>query len=489
MPLPSNKYNKNRYTRHPLWHWVGRPLFRRLAYVATAVLSVVSIIPLSLKMLWNLCNFKFKAAAKNFLAVIVAPLGMVLISIASIFFPSKVGGYLVKWGVLPAAQCKKKEKPRIKEFLDSRNGASIYQLFFNPNGSAVIPGDNEKAVFKIKYFNYPGTFLFPKIKDNNNSKNLKDLKCTSPDSVVRLVNAGIKQVYELKGKKDWSWVSNKLHFYGHSLGGGVALQVAAHFKVEHDVDINVFCDRTFSSIKDVAAEWINRLTGLPQSYGRILASTVLFAAGNWNLDSMAAVKKLTPKFLKYVNVGHINQEEEEDNLKWFEKLFKEDADKIILNGSTLADGIEASEYADLKKRGRLVVGKKRTFSSTEEENDYHARNTFESMMLFCGRRVGYDPKILFRGFKHLPDFYQKLERGHEVYCQKRNGYLDDSHATFAVAPASHMDSLKRLFVKNEKDPSSCSNVSAFSFFYQDLLDQASSAHGATFSRTGRRNSG
>jgi hypothetical protein len=192
------------------------------------------------------------------------------------------------------------------------NEQAPYRIVFNANA---IPyqlissryelwsSEMNRVKCNVITFNYPGVTIYK-------NKNVRDKDADEElESIDEVVNAGIAQIYALRRMKQWTWeqIAQRVHLYGHSLGGAVAVEVRAHFIEHHQVYLKTFADRTFSSLSSVGAAHINSLTGVPMEYASLVASTVLSGATNWNLDAVGSLKRWGVERFNYINLVHESQ--------------------------------------------------------------------------------------------------------------------------------------------------------------------------------------
>lgn len=395
----------HKYIKLPFFtNYFIKPILRRFAWAATFALSVVSIVPLLLKCIINLLDSYYHPhsrieAKKNAVGILIAPL-ISLLSLLSVIFPSFLGSRIGKIVVLPITllyyfthtpsgkrSLKEEIGPRpnptpfeheaflhfslfnktIHSLLPSNRSfpivtgvdgieidtvdiplnklndskatrirlvfcaaAEMYQLRFNK-----IPHENELLHCDTRLFNYPG------VTKNNATSSLD------------WINAGIAEVYDLAKKNNWSnaELEKNCHLSGYCFGGAVALQVAAYFKEKHNIDLLMFIDRSFTSYLAAMAGVLHTYSGLPFFLSQLLASTFLYGAGDLNMDSMAAIKKINPQKLYPINLGHptppILPKTRIEKLKYFFGIGKKpnSADNILQDGTALADGIKEAKIA------------------------------------------------------------------------------------------------------------------------------------------------
>lgn len=204
----------------------------------------------------------------------------------------------------------------------------------------------------------------------------------SPESVHEIVNDGIAQVYALKERMKWTWkqVEENVNFHGFSLGGAVALQVREHFINQTKPDsiyIKTFVDRSFRSLSDVVTEYANIYTGLPKWMAKPVATLALYGAGDWEIDSVASLKRCGDKNVNYINL--VSEEKVEvpsfwQKVKNFFGLGEASAspDPGIPGSSTLMAGlVEAAEenQSTAKILGNLAVRNAHAVTYTPPEAD------------------------------------------------------------------------------------------------------------------------
>ncbi|MHB1948446.1 MAG: hypothetical protein ACYCQI_10080 [Gammaproteobacteria bacterium] len=399
------------------WRYLGRPFTHRLAWLGALLLAVGAAIPLTLKALANLFISPLQAG-KNLAAAIGIPIGLGIVSAINIVFPTFGRSLLMKWLVIPAGVtfAKANKVPKgvrpIKEevgpklrvaseqtavmmvgesiFADFKGQVTValpalrsypevkglggividsvdiplqspekkiadkvsrYRLYFCPNAGfyqnnfsqLVVEGQRLKC--HTRAFNYPGV---------TKSDNL--------DSLYDVINAGIAQIYDLAKRNNWTNadIEKNLHLYGHCWGGAIAAQVAAYFKEKHQVNIKIFVDRSFLSLQSATAGFVNRECGLPLWYAKRFCAAIFFGGGEINLDSYIAVKKLDPSKVAYINLGHKNPPSVASGFLQKIKIFlglgkpSRDADNVIVDGATLADGLEHEKSTHISSSGVIV---------------------------------------------------------------------------------------------------------------------------------------
>lgn len=154
----------------------------------------------------------------------------------------------------------------------------------------------ERCDCHIRAFNYPS--LHPDIKHDYNN-----------NAVTLAVNAGIAQVYDVVQKRKLSFlapmdlakIEAQCALDGHSLGAGIALQVAAFFKIKYGADLEVYANRPFSSFDAAMAAQIDYNIAIPFWYGRACSRLLLYAAGDLNIDNVQAYRHLRPERAHYFN--------------------------------------------------------------------------------------------------------------------------------------------------------------------------------------------
>ena len=395
---PENKkYNKP----SGVWTYLGRPLSRFGAMIATVALSVGAVIPLAIKASANLLNAVFTANAgsakelvKNIGSIVAIPLGGIIS-----MFSIPVGGNLVKLIVLPAGihfnryiKVPANKRSFKDEVGPQKTNPEINSVFINENKSIteialpilrvypVIKTHNNKfvdaaTVMREQKGGIPDTTPKHRLLFNANGhfyqlgflsieQDTQEMKChthtfnyptvTKPgnfSSIYDLVYYGILQVYYLAEVNKWSdqELEEYLYLNGHSLGGAIALQVAAYFKKHHGINFIVFVDRSFSSLSLTFAAHIHDYTGLPLWYAKLLSATMLFAGGELDLDSIAATKILDPKKIIFINIGHIKPLPKPENT--FQKVKKyfgigepePNADPFVPDIATYAYGVRSAK--------------------------------------------------------------------------------------------------------------------------------------------------
>ena len=347
-----------KYLKHSaFWQKVGEPLARRAAWFGSLLLSAGASVPLTAKFAANgiigLLGRDVKAlqnAGENLGGAIALPVVIGGVSLASTLVPEQTGSKLVKRWVYQApinfkANCKVSDNKRsIAEEVGPRvtpqeteawhnyfstekliklpptrtfpevkgkNGIVIdtmdipycgadpnkvekYRLCFNTSFSyyqkqiETIIKQQSKIKAHTRLFNYPGIS-----------------KAGVVTSTEDLINAGIAEVYDLAKRNQWSNadLSRNLHLYSYCSGGLFATQVALYFKQKHNVDLTIFVDRCYSSWQGAIAREIHDHCGLPMSYGKLLAGSVLYATGDFNVNAEKAIEKLNPAFVNYINIA------------------------------------------------------------------------------------------------------------------------------------------------------------------------------------------
>lgn len=393
---------EKKYIRNSVaWEYLGAPISRRLAWLAASLLSFGTVLPFSIKFVINLIDSifdhdSFKEAMKNLGSAILFPLTAGLPASLSIlplptaipYSPSKSGAVLAKTLMLPIkplyslgkGKMKQEVGPRLTTQESSANIkmpvlGSVFSTLPSKRSYPEVRGINQNSfidtvdipastptskyrlVFNASLEIYQ--FNFSKYQKENEAINCNTRTFNYPsltkddvfESMNDLVNAGIAEVYDLAKKMNWKneEIEKNLHLFGYCFGGSIALQVAAYFKLRHQVNIPIFVDRSFSSINAVASKLIRDYTGLPEWYAKILCATYLFASGDLDIDSIAAVKKLDPNFVFYTNLDHSKIPTPPTTLaQKFKKFFgigksAKSADSIVLEGASLAESIDEAK--------------------------------------------------------------------------------------------------------------------------------------------------
>jgi len=247
---------------------------------------------------------------------------------------------------------------------EDRTTTSKYLIEFMPQGGFYQQSlwsmikNRDKFNYNVRAFNYPGVGkLYPK---PNHVYNNYDQFEFPAYSYLDLVNAGIAQIYQLAKKNQWTneQIAKNVKLQGTSLGGAIALQVAAYFKTNYQIEIPIIIDRTFSSSRALVAGLLNKYSSIPTWYCKWLMPMLLFAGDDWDIDSIAAFKELGSSKVEYRNIGHSPYEivEQEQKKRVVESRPKsswrkiqelvgrpiEDADPIIRDGATLLEGLGGS---------------------------------------------------------------------------------------------------------------------------------------------------
>jgi hypothetical protein len=353
---------QDKYIRRSVFkEYIFKPVARRVTWAFSCVLAVGAVIPLAFKMSVNIIDGVFfdrdslKMARRNLVGAIALPIvtGIpALLSVAPIptaipYSPFRLGGKLVKSLLTPIRIVLSVGKGNLDHFIKTKDmslRSSIgddehpleWKLPILPMTRLRLP---KKAKFStVKSYKQQTIDTVDILAEKDTKRwriaflaaaeiyefnfgryehECKDLDCNTRtfnypgivqgemDSMDEYVNAGIAEVYALAKQQDWSNqdIEKNLHFYGYCFGGNVAFLVAAYFKIKYNVDIPVFADRASSSLAAASAQLLAALTGLPVWYSRLMSRSFLYAAGELNLDSVAAIKKLNPKCVLPFNLS------------------------------------------------------------------------------------------------------------------------------------------------------------------------------------------
>ncbi len=336
-----------------------------------------------------------------------------------------------------------------------------YQIVFLPNAEAYQTGygnyvcpplTGDRYRYHTRIFNYPGVTIYQgkAVLDETNGlfdTIQKKWRQEFPESVVELIAAGVAQIYQLKAQNGWSWeqVVANLNLYGHSLGGGVAAQVRAHFIEYHQVYLKTFIDRSFSSLKAVGVSYANKYAHLPAWFSGPISQMALHGAGGWELDTLESLKKYGDKNVNYINVFLRPQEKYPSPWEQVKKFFGlgEDpvsADNIIFDDATLARGIEdthtaASTHAQVM---RLTLGTdkhKFYFQPDSDDANLNAHSAPLSCLSYIGTSgLSVDGAACYARWVHSSG-KAKPPRGEEV-CTFDQPPLDRRQSNAIVRPAA-----------------------------------------------------
>lgn len=161
-------------------------------------------------------------------------------------------------------------------------------------------------------------------------------------SKMDFINAGKAQIYQLAKDKQWTnkQIAANVFIMGHSLGGGIALEVAKYFKIEFGIDIPILVFNSFNSLHSAIAGHFHQHCGLSINFGRRLTLSVLESSGNWDLNSIDAAQKLNPDYLYYINLIHPTNT-------------NRNADNLIPDGSTFTEGMATQSSENMNSDGML----------------------------------------------------------------------------------------------------------------------------------------
>lgn len=399
---------QDKYIRRSLFKdYIFKPVARRVTWAFSCALAVGAVIPLAFKMSVNIIDGvlfdrdSLKRARRNLASAIALPLvtGVpALLSVTPIptaipFSPSRLGGNLVKSLLTPIRIVLSVGKGNLDHFIKTKD-----MSVKSSSGDDEHPLEWKLPKLGVTKLRLPKKAKFSKVKSYRQQTidtvdilseketdrwriaflaaaeiyefnfgryehECRDLDCNTRtfnypgivqgemDSMDEYVNAGIAEVYALAKQHDWSNedIAKKLHFYGYCFGGNVAFHVAVYFKVKHNIDIAVFADRSSSSLVAASAQLLAALTGLPVWYSRMMSRTFMYAAGELNLDSVAAIKKLNPKCVLAFNLSEEPVEREKESCGKKAKLClgigkpSKSADMVLRDDAVLAPFCDTSK--------------------------------------------------------------------------------------------------------------------------------------------------
>lgn len=165
------------------------------------------------------------------------------------------------------------------------------------------------------------------------------------DSSVVLINACIEVTRDLWEEMEWSKedAEKYLHIYARSLGAGIALQADKYFLEKHELNLMVWADRSFDSLRSAMAARLIRMTGMPAILANSFSFLLLLASGGWDFDSIEALSVLDPKNIYAQNLA-IKTEEPRTLHEQIREFFglrvkQNDADESIPDESRLVLGM------------------------------------------------------------------------------------------------------------------------------------------------------
>jgi hypothetical protein len=332
-----------------------KQVLQRLAWLGLLPLSLLSAVPLTFKFIANLLDSigdktSLIEARNNLGTLIGIPILGSIGSVLAFLFPDRIGSWFATKSITPMGLLFKLEENKTDQSLTlesklthgkqrltlpqnsqrrdvescdqttidsldiplADNNTSRHRITFNAalqiyhTEARSYTTENEALHCQTRAFNYPG------ITDNNHIDHMNDI-----------INAGIAQVYDLAKLHQWTnaEAEKNLHLYGYCYGGAVALQVAAYFKLRHQMNLKIFVDRSFRTLTDAIAGLMARHTGLPFWYARVMAGCYLYAGNELFLDSITAAKTLNKDYLYYINVGDANPDKRTTFYSTVKKFF------------------------------------------------------------------------------------------------------------------------------------------------------------------------
>lgn len=246
------------------------------------------------------------------------PLDSLLSGVASV--PNAIGGSVSSAAILPAkARPKPDQISILSEIKDEKVHIEKHLVITHDNAeldtievadASTLNQDPKNKIYIIK-FNGNGEQYEDEI--NRCVKDAKSLNCTivafnyrgvgystgNPNSKTTLVTDGIAEVQRVL---DQGVSPKHIILDGLSLGGGIATLVAKHF-YDKDKTVNLFNDRSFSSISSTATNLI--ASELPNYLQQSLecASYSCLKATDWEMNAAAAYKKLPDHAKGYMFVA------------------------------------------------------------------------------------------------------------------------------------------------------------------------------------------
>jgi len=325
--------------------WITRNVLRRLAWLAVGIGSIL-IVPLAfIQSICFVCKLYPYEAIKILFFSILAAVALTLFALVNVIFPS------LSIRIIPLALVPARLRANMQPDYNTLNVNA-------PKGKVdthETKSENSKVIIRFCGNGYAYQEVKADIQRDSKELNRRIRALNYPDvsgsysisSANDLVNAGIAQIYHIADMNRWSseQTAANVQLYGHSLGGGVALQVAKYFKEKYGMDMPVVVDRSFRSISAVVAGHLNNLFKVPVWYGRRLCALLLYAGGDFELDSVAAFKALNPEMVTYINLGRPEEWPGYLERSWWKRLRKYwsaihyDADPVIPDGSTFTEGI------------------------------------------------------------------------------------------------------------------------------------------------------
>ncbi len=322
--------------------------FGQRRYWGSAFLMSLLLLPIgTLKSVMQLLTGQPYAALKTLGKSLLAGIGIPILTFIGCLFPRKAQQIIGKV-MVPAKLLCHEDDDEVWAHASHLYKETTIKVNNNSIETAHIDADNEQNTqCTIKFLGNAYTY---KTQFNNHFYDKRNLNrqirvFNYPDvsaSENDLINAGIAQVYQLAAENKWDYqqVARNIQFYGHSLGGAVALQVAKFFKEKHNINIPVFVDRSFSSLEHVVAAYAQRFAAIPIVYAKKLTPLILKAAG-WKLNSIEACNTLEPETISAIN---ITQPAEQKPSKWerLKRFFGKNtpnADEHIPNGTAFTENV------------------------------------------------------------------------------------------------------------------------------------------------------
>lgn len=424
--------------------WYKRHFFARAAFLGVLLASVVSLVFLPFALI-----AKFKPSLNYVGYLLAAPLlfGVIIpiVSIIGFLFPGSVGKSLTRSIVFPAvvdndailenkrkrskyrtqvnlnyqwellqgyedynnkitvkkvqsqyvSECKKAEAWDI----EPKAGADNTIIYFCGNGypfqswekmAELMEVSSELGV-NIRVFNYPAVTNI--LKDDENF-----MKAAIKEGILQVYDVISKRGLDVNNPNHKQAIIDSCRLHAHSTGGGIALHVALYFQQQHDINLFVMQDRSFSSFAAAMGAQIANSTGMFFALTRRLSQLLLYAMGDSNIDNMAAYEKLkNKKRIDYFNAAQPG---------------RANADKVILDDATFANGVAALDKSALSPAngGGVLQSLAKAKSShvligDESDTDYHTahlvtawRNSFDDgyeykAANFCSSTFSTEPAI------------------------------------------------------------------------------------------------
>lgn len=326
------------------------------------ILAILLPIPVSIfNAALQLITFQPLQALKSLIGGVAATVGLIVVATIGLFplltLLNRITAYAfcsAKDNELASTETVETNKGLInKYYVSSKETSPVserYSILFLGTLETYIKNRTKCDIARHTYvFHYPGV----------NNTTTKDYRLASS---IDAVNAGIAMVYDLINKKGWSEddIKKNLRLDGRSLGGGIAYQVALHFKKNHTIDIPVDGQNTFWSIRAVVAGHLKTWLNMPLWCGRLFSGLILSAAGGFELDTLDAVLQLNPECVDFNNIKY-NKEGRDTPKSSFEKIYRffwgspHDADGVLTDSATLYAGVK--KYATPEKMTQLRMSK------------------------------------------------------------------------------------------------------------------------------------